>query len=61
LQEALSFQEKIYLTDHGLSESIYGNNHRDINQTFENIVFMELLRRGYEVTIGKNSQAEVDF
>lgn len=57
----LSFQEKIYLTDHGIREAIYGNNQRDINQTLENIVYMELLRRGYEVTIGKSAQAEVDF
>ncbi len=57
----LSFQEKIYLTDHGIREALYGNNQRDINQTLENIVYMELLRRGYEVTIGKSARAEVDF
>ncbi len=57
----LSFQEKIYLTDHGIREALYGNNQRDINQTLENIVYMELLRNGYEVTIGKSAQAEVDF
>ncbi|MDX9785057.1 MAG: ATP-binding protein, partial [Spirochaetia bacterium] len=60
-KKLLSFQEKIYLTDHGIREAIYGNNQRDINQTLENIVYMELLRRGYEVTIGKSAQAEVDF
>ena len=57
----LSTQEKIYLTDHGLRETIYGNNQRDINQVLENIVFMELLRRGYSVTVGKMGDREIDF
>lgn len=57
----LQFQEKIYLTDHGIREAIYGNNTRDINQVLENIVYMELLRRGYTVHIGKNDTHEVDF
>lgn len=57
----LQFQEKIYLTDHGIREAIYGNNFRDIGQVLENIVYMELVRRGYKVTVGKNKQFEVDF
>ena len=57
----LQFQEKIYLTDHGIREAIYGNNFRDIGQVLENIVYMELVRRGYKVTVGKNKQLEVDF
>ncbi|MCX8013893.1 MAG: ATP-binding protein, partial [Rectinema sp.] len=57
----LETQEKIYLTDHGIREALYGNNQRDINQVLENIVYMELLRRGYEVTVGKTKNAEVDF
>lgn len=57
----LQFQEKIYLTDHGVREAIYGNNLRDINQVLENIVYMELLRRGYKVYVGKNHSLEVDF
>jgi len=60
-KKLLSFQEKIYLTDYGIREAIYGNNQRDINQTLENMVYIELLRRGYEVTIGKSAQVEVDF
>ena len=54
-------QEKIYLADHGIREAIYGKNSRDIDQVLENIVYMELLRRGYEVTVGKMNQKEVDF
>ena len=57
----LQFQEKIYIADHGIREAVYGNNMRDIGQTIENIVFMELLRRGYDVTIGKKSNHEIDF
>lgn len=57
----LQFQEKIYLTDHGIREAIYGNNIRDINQVLENIVYIELLRRGYNVYVGKNNSLEVDF
>lgn len=57
----LQLQEKIYLTDHGIREAIYGKNSRDIDQLLENIVYMELLRRGYEVTVGKLHQKEVDF
>lgn len=57
----LQFQEKVYVADHGLREAIYGNNLRDINQVLENIVYMELLRRGYEITVGKLGNQEVDF
>lgn len=60
-KQLLKFQEKIYLTDHGIREAIYGNNMRDINQILENIVYMELLRRRYEVRIGKAGALEVDF
>jgi len=57
----LQFQEKIYITDHGIREAVYGNNLRDINQTLENIVYMELLRRGYQVRVGKAGGQEIDF
>jgi predicted AAA+ superfamily ATPase len=60
-KQVLSFHEKIYLADHGFRESLYGNNERDINQVLENIVFMELLRRGYKVHVGKNDKKEVDL
>ena len=60
-KKLLQFQEKIYLTDHGIREAIYGNNLRDISQVLENIVYMELLRRGFQVCVGKNNSLEVDF
>ena len=57
----LSFQEKIYIADHGLREALFGTNQRDIQQTLENIVYMELLRCGWDVRIGKIRDTEVDF
>ena len=57
----LQFQEKIYIADHGIREAVYGNNLKDINQVLENIVFMELLSRGYNVAIGKKNNLEIDF
>lgn len=57
----LQVHEKFYLNDHGIREAIYGKNSRDIDQLLENIIFMELLRRGYNVNIGKLNQKEVDF
>ena len=45
----------------GIREAVYGGNLRDINLTLENIVFLEMLRRGYKVTVGKISDKEIDF
>ncbi len=60
-KQVLKFQEKIYLTDHGIREALFGNNQRDINQVMENMVYVELLRRGYDVTVGRAERAEADF
>ena len=60
-KKILSVNEKYYSVDHGLRESILGSNTRNIDQVLENIVCMELLRRGYTVTIGKNGDKEIDF
>ena len=54
-------QEKDYLADHGIREAVIGGNMQDINLILENIVFLELLRRGYEVTVGKYGEKEADF
>ena len=35
-----------YIADHGIREAVYGGNMRDINLILENIIYMELLRRG---------------
>ena len=60
-KKILSINEKYYLVDVGLREAIYGHNQQDIDQILENIVCMELLRRGYSVTIGKAGVREIDF
>lgn len=60
-KRVLRFQEKAFVTDHGFREALFGSNQRDIHQVLENIVYMELLRRGWSVLIGKNRDAEVDF
>ncbi len=57
----LKFQEKIYLADQGIREAVYGNNERDINQVLENIICLELLRRGFKVHVGKSDDKEIDF
>lgn len=60
-KEILQINEKYYLADHGLRQALYGNNQRDIEMILENIVCLELLRRGYQVTIGKTGTKEIDF
>ena len=60
-KQILSTSEKYYIADHGLREAVFGGNMRDINLVLENIVFMELLRRGYQVTVGKAGDREIDF
>lgn len=60
-KQILSTNEKYYIADHGIREAVYGGNMRDINLILENIVYMELLRRGYTVTVGKAGEREVDF
>lgn len=57
----LSTNEKYYIVDHGIREAIFGRNMRDINLVLENIVYMELLRRGYKVMVGKSGNKEIDF
>ena len=57
----LQVSEKYYATDHGLREAVCGNNEKDINLILENIVFMEMLRRGYKINIGRIGNEEIDF
>ena len=60
-KQILSTNEKYYMADHGLREAVFGGNMRDINLILENIVYIELLRRGYTVTVGKAGDKEIDF
>ena len=60
-KKVLNVNEKYYIADHGMREAILGSNQRDINQIFENIIYLELLRKGYNVKVGKVDNLEVDF
>lgn len=60
-KKILTVNEKYYVADHGIREAVIGGNMRDINLVLENIVFMEALRRGYSVTVGKVGEREIDF
>ena len=60
-KKILTVNEKYYIADHGIREAVYGGDSKDINLVLENIVYMELLRRGYTVTVGKVSDREIDF
>lgn len=60
-KKVLQVQEKIFIVDHGIRQAIYGRNTENIEQVLENIVYMELIRRGYKVTIGKLKEKEIDF
>lgn len=52
---------KYYIVDIGLRNYLLGFRHRDSGHAIENVVYFELLRRGYDVAIGKIGNAEVDF
>ena len=60
-KQILASNEKYYIADHGIREAVFGGNMKDINLILENIVYMELLRRGYVVTVGRAGEKEIDF
>ena len=60
-KELLKTLEKYYIVDIGIRNSILGFRDSDYGHIIENIVFFELLNRGYTVTVGKNDSLEVDF
>ncbi|MBS5945662.1 MAG: ATP-binding protein [Peptoniphilus harei] len=60
-KKLLKVDEKYYLTDHGFRQSMGFSNVIDIEKTLENIVYIELLSRGYNVKIGKVKDREIDF
>ena len=53
--------EKYYIVDIGIRNKLIGLRNTDYGHVLENIVYLELLRRGYEVSIGKIGSLEVDF
>lgn len=60
-KELLKTQEKFYLADTSLRYSVLGYNDDTVASSLENIVYLELCRRGYTVHIGKTNDGEVDF
>lgn len=60
-KKEMKTQEKYYLTDHGFHQALIDDNSKWIPRILENIVYMELLRRGYDVRVGKVYDREVDF
>lgn len=57
----LNHLEKYYVVDQGIRQAIFKRNMKDISQVLENIVYFELLRRGYDVKIGVINKKEIDF
>ncbi len=60
-KEILKTQEKFYLADTALRYSVLGYHPDSVASSLENVVYLELCRRGYEVNIGKTIDGEVDF
>lgn len=60
-KEILKTQEKFYLADTALRYSVLGYNPDSVVSSLENVVYLELCRRGYTVNIGKTPDGEIDF
>ncbi len=60
-KSVLKTQEKFYLADISLKYSQFGYDTKGIAASLENIVYLELRRRGYKVYVGKDSNKEIDF
>jgi predicted AAA+ superfamily ATPase len=60
-KKALERNEKYFLADLGIRYAMLGYSSNDISQMLESVVYMELLRRGFKVYVGKEGEREVDF
>lgn len=61
LNRKISFDERYYLADHGLYNVVYRNDNYILEKLLKNIVFIELLRRGYCVFFMKDNKKTIDF
>lgn len=60
-KQLLKTQGKYYFVDNGLKNIISGFSSYDTGSSYENLIYIELLRRGYEVYIGKYNDIKIDF
>ena len=60
-KSGLKTQEKYYLADVSFRYALFGYNRKMLDGVMENIVYLELRRRGYDVYVGKNNTKEIDF
>ena len=60
-KQLLKTQGKYYFVDNGLKNIVNGLSSYDSGSSFENLIYIELLRRGYEVYVGKYNDIEIDF
>lgn len=60
-KQLLKINNKLYMVDMGIRNHILPRKRYDLSFTIENIVFLELMRRGYKINIGKYGTTEVDF
>lgn len=60
-KQLLKLQEKYYVVDVGMRAMLLGQKSFDVGHILENVVYLELLRRGYEVFVGKFEETEIDF
>ena len=60
-KKLLKVNEKYYVEDHGFREAVLANNNVEIQLILENIVYMEMISRGFKVTVGKFEEREIDF
>lgn len=60
-KQHLKSLEKYYLVDQGLRNLVFGRKGQDVGHILENIVYLELRRRGYQVSVGKIGSQQIDF